>query len=296
MIVKDNIPIMKLVKKIFRETYDVEDDELYRNFKLRGRIRDAVKILRLSYQSNVCVTDYSEEEIRKAYMIAYYPYYIEPARYVAEFYLKQNLPPSKGNWAFFAGGPCPELFGVAQALSSPPHVITLDLEQNWFPYQKITCALCRENESFRSRLRSCYGFDIGGSLPRADRSHDDLRKANIFFLQNYLSHLSPTNENINKFLSWFSRWVVEAKRAACFAFVDLNYGSTAKIFYRLGNENFLRVHGLKKIAAHTPADGEPLTIHHGGTTPALLKNIFTGEKYLWHRWLTNFYFIVLQKR
>ena len=104
-----------------------------------------------------------------------------------------------------------------------------------------------------------------------------MRKANIFFLQNYLSHLSPTNENINKFLSWFSRWVVEAKRAACFAFVDLNYGSTAKIFY-------------------PPADGEPLTIHHGGTTPALLKNIFTGEKYLWHRWLTNFYFIVLQKR
>lgn len=296
MTVKSNVPITGLVKKIFRATYGVEDTELYRDVGLRGRIRNAVKILRASYAKPTCDTNYSNEEIRKAYMIAYYPYYVEPARYVAEVYLKKNLSSSKGNWAFFAGGPCPELLGVAQAIPPPPHVITLDLEKDWFPYQKITCALCRENESFKSRLRSCYGFDIGETLPPASRSRDDLRNANIFFMQNYLSHLSPAGDKVNKFLAWFSAWVNEAKDAACFAFVDLNYGSTAAVFDRFGDENFLRANGLKKIAAHTPTDGEPLTIHHGDTTAASLKNIFTGEKFLQHRWMTNFYFLVLQKR
>ena len=116
----DNVPIAPFVKKIFRKTYGVDDDELYHNAELREKIRNAVKSLRLSYQNHVCVTDYGAEENRKAYMIAYYPYFIAPAAYVAKTCLKPNISKSDGNWAFFASGPCPELLGVAQSLSPLP--------------------------------------------------------------------------------------------------------------------------------------------------------------------------------
>ena len=77
MIVKDDVPIAALVKRIFRETYGVDDDELYHNAELRERIRHAVKSLRASYQNNVCVTDY-----------------------VAKICLKPNIGKSDGNRVF----------------------------------------------------------------------------------------------------------------------------------------------------------------------------------------------------
>ena len=292
---KNFFPIEKLIKKIFRETYGVEVDELYRNAELCKEIRGAVKNLRLSYQQDICVTDYSAEKNRKAYMISYYPYFIAPASYVAETCLKKNLPPSKGNWAFFAGGPCPELFGISQILPPPLSVITLDLEKEWFPHQQMTKNFCKAILNFKRRLRAHFGFNIGDSLPPASRSRVELRNANIFFMQNYLSHLSPTDENVNKFLAWFSAWVGEAKDGACFAFIDLNYGSTNAVFNRLGEKNFLRQNGLKIIDAHIPAFGNPLEIHHTDTAQVLNEKIFTGEDGLHKRFLTKFYFVVLKK-
>lgn len=289
-------PIAELVKKIFRETYGVEADELYYNDELCKKIRDAVKSLRLSYQSNVCVTDYNAEENRKAYMISYYPYFIAPASYVAEICLKQNLPPSDGKWVFFACGPCPELFGIAQILPPPLSVITLDLEQNWFPYQQMTNKFCSDF-GLKSRLKFWYNFEIGNSLPKGINlvTLIEFRIANIFFMQNYLSHLSPTPENVNKFLAWLSAWVNEAKDGACFVFIDLNYGSTNEVFNKFGDKNFLQQNGLKIIDAHIPAFGNPLEIHHTDTAPAIDEKIFTGEYGLVKRFLTKFYFVVLKK-
>lgn len=118
--VQNHVPIAPLVKRIFREIYGVEDDTLYQNADLREEIRGAVKSLRFSYQNNVCVTDYGAEENRKAYMIAYYPYFIAPAAYVAANCIKPNISKSDGNWAFFASGPCPELIGVVAQSIAPP--------------------------------------------------------------------------------------------------------------------------------------------------------------------------------
>lgn len=291
------VPVAPLVKKIFCETYGVEDDTLYQNADLREEIRGAVKSLRFSYQNNVCVTDYSAEENRKAYMIAYYPYFIAPAAYVATTCLKPNISKSEGNWAFFASGPCPELIGVAQSITPPPQrVITLDLEEDWFPYQKLTRKFCEESFSFKSGLQSYYGFNIGGHLPNGNNCREDVSNANIFFMQNYLSHLSPTPDNINNFLRWFSEWSSVTKAGTLFAFIDLNYGSTEAVFDRLGDENFLEANGLGIVDAHIPAFGAPLEIHHSDTTAAIGENIFTGEYGLIKKFLTKFYFVVLQRR
>ena len=114
-------------------------------------------------------------------------------------------------------------------------------------------------------------------------------------MQNYLSHLSPTADNINKFMRWFSAWAAVAKDGALFAFVDLNYGSTAAVFEMLGDENFLLSNGLGIIDAHIPKFGDPLTIHHADTTQAINDNIFTGEYGLIQKKCTKFYFVALKK-
>lgn len=169
------------------------------------------------------------------------------------------------------------------------------MEEDWFPYQKLTRKFCKDDLSFKSGLQSYYGFNIGGSLPSGSKCCEDVSNANIFFMQNYLSHLSPTPDNIKNFLRWFSAWVSVTKAGTLFAFIDLNYGSTTAVFDRLGDENFLTANGLGIVDAHIPAFGDPLEIHHGDTTGAIGENIFTGEYGLYKRFLTKFYFVVLQK-
>lgn len=109
--------------------------------------------------------------------------------------------------------------------------------------------------------------------------------------------MPDTPEAVENFLEWF------AERVRCsvgdyFTFIDLNYNSTATVFRRLINEDFLEANHLEKIAAHIPDDGEPLIIRHGDTTQALRDNIFTdtfeGGGSLIQKKRTNFYFVVLR--
>ncbi len=286
MIVKDDVPISPLVKRIFCETYGVEDDELYNNAELRETIRGAVKSLRTSYQNNVYVTDYGAEENRKAYMIAYYPYYIEPARYVVENFVAPQISPReiiKAN--FFASGPCPELLGTVAALKKMERCIQVDVQTydpqpGWFPYQQMTFKLAEKL--------------LKVSAPAVILAHVEGRiETDIFFMQNYLSHMPC--QNADKFIEDFSAVAARTNSETFFVFVDLNYGSTAMVFRRLVDENFLRANRLAIIDAHIPKFGDPLTIHHEETTAAINDNIFTGEYGLQKRFLTKFYFVVLRK-
>ena len=76
------------------------------------RVREAVQSLRQSYQpqyaNEACVSRYHTEENRKAYMLAYYPYYVEPACRVVRDYVIPALQERQAfypvlNLAFFAG-------------------------------------------------------------------------------------------------------------------------------------------------------------------------------------------------
>lgn len=286
MVLKDNVPIANLVKKIFCETYGVEDDELYRNAELREQIRNAVGKLRESYCNPFCVTDYGDDEIRKAYMIAYYPYYIEPARYVVENFVAPQISQREIIKAdFFASGSCPELLGTVVALKKMERCIqvsvqTYDSVSEWFPYQRMTFKLA---EKF-----------LKVSAPAVIFANAEGRiETNIFFLQNYLSHL-PCRD-ADRFIEYFSAVAARTNSETFFAFVDLKYDSTAIVFRGLVEENFLRANGLKKIAAHIPDYGEPLIICYGDTTQALRENIFTGGDGLIQKKNTKFYFVALKK-
>lgn len=286
MILKDDVPISPLVKRIFRETYGVDDDELYNNAELCETIRHTVKSLRVSYKNNVCVTDYGAEENRKAYMIAYYPYFIAPARYVVENFVAPQISQRELIKAdFFASGPCPELLGTVAALKKMERCIQVDVQTydpqpGWFPYQQMTFKLAEKL--------------LKVSAPAVILAHAEGRiETDIFFMQNYLSHMPC--QNADKFIEDFSAVAARTNSKTFFVFVDLNYGSTAMVFRRLVDENFLRTNGLEKIAAHIPDYGEPFMIRYGDTTQALRDNIFTDDDGLIQKKCTRFYFVALKK-
>ena len=316
MIVKDNVPIEDLVKNIFRDTYfyyEYEDDELYHDAILRERLRNAVKILRSSYKptdrNSNCDSFYSDKDICDAYMLAYYPYYIEPARYVVENFVAPNFDYAfyELELNFFACGPCPELYGTLLALRDKNFhgkvcVNTYDAEWLWIAYQDyITYFLCKEILPIE-HWTFYPNFFVGDSLSFPKYIVDfngHYTQRRIFFLQNYLSHMPDTPKAVEKFLSWFQKLLHYGDRRDCFVFIDLNYNSTATVFRRLVDEEFLAKNDLYKVAAHIPDDGEPLTIRHGDTIKALRDNIFTDTfesgSGLIQKKRTNFYFVVLKK-
>ena len=116
------------------------------------RVREAVQSLRQSYQpqyaNEACVSRYHTEENRKAYMLAYYPYYVEPACRVVRDYVIPALQERQVfypvlNLAFFAGGPCPEMYGTLKALRGAQlhdrtAITILDWECGWESEQQIS--------------------------------------------------------------------------------------------------------------------------------------------------------------
>ena len=123
------------------------------------RVREAVQSLRQSYQpqyaNEACVSRYHTEENRKAYMLAYYPYYVEPACRVVRDYVIPALQERQAfypvlNLAFFAGGPCPEMYGTLKALRGAQlhdrtAITILDWECGWESEQQISWQLCQED-------------------------------------------------------------------------------------------------------------------------------------------------------
>lgn len=95
-------------QRIVAKTYGNSCDIRQLGEERMESIREAVRDLRQSYHGDVCDMRYSTDENRRAYMLAYYPNYIEPARHVVERYvipaLKEYQPfyPIM-NLAFFAG-------------------------------------------------------------------------------------------------------------------------------------------------------------------------------------------------
>jgi hypothetical protein len=77
--------------------------------------REEVKKLRIAYDSFPCNVDYSAESTRAAYLLAYYPYYIEIV-YNELSKMDAYCYPSTWNeeaicGSFLGGGPCPEIIG-----------------------------------------------------------------------------------------------------------------------------------------------------------------------------------------
>ncbi len=315
----------KLVEYLFKETYGQNVEIFLQNGEKCQILQNAVKNLRFSYKpsgEDSCDTGYNEEEIRKAYMIAYYPYYISAAYEL----IKEKWFPRIANrgWKIkldcLAGGPCPEIYGTVKALAESGKckgvdVATYDLEKEWSPYQKITCKLCVESFStdnfnienwlFVNKFNISETADSlknysrytskGKTISLTERWN---KQTDIFLLQNYLSHIEYTQQAVNNFLEWLKNMADIMKSGAYFIIIDLNYDSTRAVLENLtAGSDFLQSINLKHISSCT--FGEPLKITHGNTLKILREKIFIGNygdnSGLIPKKYTKYYYVILQK-
>lgn len=305
-------------ERIFRETYGRKSTAFFfpDNHDERNKIREAVVALRLSYEEDFCTTPYAEKEIRDAYMISYYPYYYLPAYNIMAQHVIPALKDSGFeprnrplNVTYLAGGPCPEVFGTALAVSESNfckkiHGHIFDAEQGWEEGQQITLRLCKDFAGIDTdfSLHTAYNvFDRSVVTFELIDPHDDcwicsnrydcdkffgsllFWETDVLFMQNYLSHVTDVKE----FLKYLELLATCAQEGTIFSFPDLKYGATRQIFDSICDENFLKGNGLKLIAERTPS--EAISLDHTKIPPNDLRfDVLNGNVDGSYNWSTSF--------
>ncbi|MBQ7629365.1 MAG: hypothetical protein IJS81_03985 [Selenomonadaceae bacterium] len=290
----------RLTERIFKQTYGFPSENL--SGEKLDKVRDAVIKLRSSYASNVCTPLYHNEEIRKAYMFAYYPYYIQSVYDVISELLKTDWGQGELiHWGerrigyanpieltYLAGGPCPELFGTVKALKdigldNDIYAEIYDIEEGWRNLQNITLDLCKD----------CYGKNISLNFysdydARKSENQELKQGQGILVIQNYLSHVRDAEKFMQSFES-----LLNSNRFGTIIILDLNYGATNYIFERICDKDFRKQHILFQILKHIPSDGEPITVTHARPSFGIQKIFDSNINGLKPRFNTKYYYLAL---
>ena len=285
----------ELTEKIFRQTYGFPSENL--SGEELDKVRDAVIELRKSYASNVCTPLYHREEIRKAYMFAYYPYYIQPVYEVVTRILRfKKMSPALEhnpiNITYLAGGPCPELYGTIKALKeigldNDIDAQIYDIEEGWRNLQNITLDLCKDCYGKNISLKFFSGYDA----LNVENQNLNLGTENILFMQNYLSHVRDVDEFLESFKN------ILAQNISTIIILDLNYDATAFILDKICSSYFKRKNNLSTVEKHIPYEYSPLVEEHPNPS-AGIKKIFTYEidGITYPKKYTKYYYAVLRKK
>ena len=287
----------ELTEKIFRQTYgfpseNLEGEEL-------DKIRDAVIELRKSYASNVCTPLYHREEIRKAYMFAYYPYYIQPVYEVlTQIFRFKKMSETLAHWrekinpirlSYIAGGPCPEFYGTVMALKdrgfdNDIHAEIYDIEEGWRDFQNITLDLCKNYYGKNISINFSSGYDVMNSS-----DYELCDGTDILFMQNYLSHVSFADDFLESFKN-----IIDSDKFSTIIILDLNYGSTSFILDKICSGYFKSKHNLSTVVKNIDF---VLTETHPNPSRGIQK-IFSYEIDGIHypKKYTKYYYAVLRKK
>lgn len=77
-------------------------------------LQEPAKSLWQSYRSNSVQVDYSSTEVQAAYLIRYYPHYVQMTLEILRLAPESFVFGEKIKGCFFRAGPCPEIAGLAQ--------------------------------------------------------------------------------------------------------------------------------------------------------------------------------------
>lgn len=173
-------------------------------------LQEPAKRLWESYRSTTVKVDYSESQFQAAYLIRYYPHYVQMTLEILRLSPELFNFPKQINACFFGAGPCPEVAGLAQFLTEHCHtteslfVNVCDIvSDTWKPSRTLT-------KNFV--LPHLWKGKISGKALKLDlcstndfeKISEVIEKSDIFVFQNCLneiSNTSTTKENINFLLN-----------------------------------------------------------------------------------------------
>lgn len=289
---------MELYERLVEEVYG-EKVECLSEAKCRI-IQEAIKDLRKSYQSNTPKTSYEREVLRKAYMLAYYPNYMEVAKIMTELILKDRGVNNQKrlSLAYFAAGPGPEILGSVTRLMEhkvADHIQTfcLDIEEEWEDERIITQHLIEEKSGVKGyHIQNVAPCDLSWDCEEAcmgwERCKVTLfKEVDIYFMNNCINHLGHSEETI----TLLQKKIECIKPGAYFVITDLKYGSVCTVLDELSKR--LKQSG-EIISQHI--HGEPqVHVYSKGMPNVLEEKIFTGKDGLIKKKNTYYYYLIYKR-
>jgi ribosomal protein RSM22 (predicted rRNA methylase) len=190
-------------------------------------LKDEVKKLWEAYRSYPVTIDYSKRYVRAAYMLSYFPYYIEPIYYILNQInngrvLFQNK--SEINVGFLGGGALPELVGLVKYISHNENeiqkinAIVFDITPHWIS-ERESCTMALIDEYLN------HDLDVKSIIVNLwDENFlidDSIKKLDLIVLQNSINEASEDRKQI--FRDNLSKIWNDIPNGAIFVIIDLNY-------------------------------------------------------------------------
>ncbi len=291
---------MNIYEEILYQVYGYKLDDL--NEKNSKNIKECIVELRKSYRNDTPITKYSQDDIRKAYMLAYYPNYAKLAYDITSKYILKHIDlevlGKALNIVFWGAGPAAEVYGFCKALDNLKlnkrvRISISDLEKQWKEQREITKKLLRNLENIKaSNFKDLSGCDLTYNCKNICFNWTSCEKttfnSDIYFMQNCINHMSS---DIKLYHNLFKR-IELMKKGALFVIIDLNYENVKDTVHKLidkssniadlieGNIEFAP--NISRFNYEIPDNAK--------------KYIFTSENFLYPKKNTNYYFVVLKRR
>lgn len=190
-----------------------------------------VKELRSLLKGTFANIDYSDRFTRTAYMLAYFPFYIEPIYNVTKSHINKLIEAntSEINICFIGGGPLPELLGLSKSISAKNSVSILNCSiLDAFPYWITEREYCT-----KALLKDYFKGEVGivsltfnlwsNNLKIPKEIHD----ADIVVAQNCINDCPKDKLSIMK--NNFQMIWNNMKKSSSIIIIDLNYNTISDL-------------------------------------------------------------------
>jgi hypothetical protein len=291
---------------IFEELCDINDlrdDEL---------IRDSVRLtrpyvqgLRKAYKNAPANVDYSCRHNRAAYMLAYYPHYIEVLHHILddlpEDIINSIFGESHLRACFFGAGPGPEVLGWISYLEA--HTPWVERATAYlFDKYADAWAICREITRYQlapqywsggKLVTRCFECDL---LKVQQHSDEDetferaIRTSSLLVMQNCLNDIGARAQGrLYENLLWLFETMVPG---SIFVMADLQFDSVFDVMCRI--EETIVDSGLA-LALRSAKEGLTEFESQIDMHPIIAEELFTGKDGLIERRYTRFHSLVLAR-
>ena len=235
---------------------DAKNNNSSRSMIAAKGLKNSVRKTREGYQSPFGITfPYDQESFQNVYLVAYFPYYIEPLYHVLK---AANLPEelfSSDSFraSFFGGGPCPEALGLAAYLrEKAPNLQSVDIsifdrENSWNTIQQGLLAemlldYAASDTKFSVKGRQC---NVTKCVGNKCSSGNTVSGSDLVIAQNFLAEVQTSREaTIETF-----EGIVSRSNCRYLVFIENNYGKNKEILNLINHRLHIKdlSAGLAKI-------------------------------------------------
>ncbi|MBP2641116.1 MAG: hypothetical protein H6Q66_2067 [Firmicutes bacterium] len=280
---------------------DVTDND-YQKYLTQDR--ELVRSLRQDYSQNVPRTDY-ENDNAKAYMLAYFPYYVETLYHLLEELAElKSLPILREdnimNIVILGGGPMPELLGIASHVKKRyPRVEKLkvsvfDINDNvWKKYRHgCTVKLLEKYGNIKMMLSEHHCDFLSCEICQEKVCKQVLGEADLVVMQNCISDIIGERDRRGSKASFSFAEIFKSLRfGALFLLCDLDYSKTNEAL----RECVSIVEGTELGTVLLKSIEERFEYRPNFVYPTILNSIFDGSDHLMQKNKTKSKFIICQR-